>query len=175
MPGPALPGTCHPVHRGHSKEHTGCHTGLTQCVLQVESWAQQRAQHLAASPSLRDTLEQVSSMSQRDSAQLPSVEFLPPPALTSWLLRRTLLFTFVRLTSHVRLGREENRRRMWVLLLPKQVRGFFPVGHRDPQVPAPSAPKSRACPNSMHTTLIGEHTTQASCDRKRNQASLRGG
>lgn len=175
MTGPALPGMCHPVQRGHSKEHTGSHTVPSQCLLQVESWAQQRAQHLAASPSLRDTLGQVLSVSQRGSAQVPSVAFLPPPALTSWLLRRTLLFTFVRLTSHVRLGRAENRRRMWILLLPKQVPALFPVGHRHPQVPAPSAPKSRACPNSMHATLFREHTTQASCDRKRNQASLRGG
>lgn len=72
-------------------------------------------------------------MSQRASAQAPSVKFLPPPALTSWLLRRTLLFTFARLTSHARLGRAENRRRKWVLLLPKQVTALFPVGHRDPK------------------------------------------
>lgn len=74
-------------------------------------WAQNSAQHLAASPSLRGTLEQVPRVSQKARARAPSVEFLPP-ALTSWLLRRTLLFTFVRLTSHVRLGRAENRRRM---------------------------------------------------------------
>lgn len=83
--------------------------------------------------SIRDTLEQVLRVSHRASAQAPSGEFLPPPALTSWLLRRTLLFTFVRLTSHIRLGRAENRRRMWVLLLPKQVPALFPVGHRDPK------------------------------------------
>lgn len=120
----------------------------------MKHWAQHRAQSIAALPSLRDTLEQVLRVSQRASVQARNVEFLPFPALTSWLLRRTLLFTFVRLTSQVRLGRAENRWRMRVLLPVNQAPAFlFSVGHRD------SKSLLQVLPKAEHTLTVHSAAT----------------
>lgn len=92
------------------KECTGSDPTPCRWMLQVKRWAQHGAQSLAGALQHRPDLGMCWNRSLGcPSAQAHSVEFPSSPALTSWLLRSTLLFTFVRLTSQVRLGRAENR------------------------------------------------------------------
>lgn len=133
-----------------------------------------RAQHLAASPSLRDTL--------RDHQRVPESQCSGSkceisPSSSTHQLAAPEDFAVHLCQAHLARQARESREQKEEVGLAAAKTSHCPLscGTQGPQVPAPSAHKSRACPNSMHTTLFGEHKTQASCDRKRNQASLRGG